>query len=171
MKNKKSNSKGFTLLELLVVVLIIGILAAIALPQYQLVMDKAKVSELFTIVKYLKEEQELFYLTHGRYATNCNELDPELPIDTRKLISKGNYYVYVHCLNEGTRVSSSIRNKETAGASDFLVAIEMYLNNLNNIALEGKEGKSFCFSKNNGRGLSLCKSLGKDLRDDHSYWL
>ena len=39
------NKKGFTLLELLVVVLIIGILASIALPQYTKAVEKAKLSE------------------------------------------------------------------------------------------------------------------------------
>ena len=78
LKLRKYPPRGFTLIELLVVVLIIGILAAIALPQYQEVVDKANYSSMMSLVKALKNEQELYYMVHGRYAANFEELGTDL---------------------------------------------------------------------------------------------
>ena len=76
--NKKTNkkfAKGFTLIELLVGVLIIGILAAIALPQYRKAKVKAEATQLILSVKALAEAQQRFYLTNNRYADNFSDLD------------------------------------------------------------------------------------------------
>jgi type II secretion system protein G len=69
------NKKAFTLIELLVVVLIIAILAAIALPKYQLAVEKARAQEGILAVKYLTKAIERYRLATGNYPNSVDELD------------------------------------------------------------------------------------------------
>ena len=79
MKQKNKNHKlGFTLLELLVVVLIIGILAAIALPQYRRSVEKSKATQALVILDSLRQSFNAYYLANGKYPTKFGDVDVSL---------------------------------------------------------------------------------------------
>ncbi len=69
--------KGFTLIELMVVVLIIAVLAAIALPKYNAAVDKAHMARVMALTQALKSAGERFFLAKGSYAITMKELDVE----------------------------------------------------------------------------------------------
>ena len=68
------NKNGFTLTEMLVVVLIIGILAAVAIPQYKEAVEKSIMQEAIINLKAIADANERFYMLNNRYA-KCTEMD------------------------------------------------------------------------------------------------
>ena len=70
---------GFTLIELLVVVLIIGILAAVAVPQYEKVVEKTRAMEAVGLVRSVRQAQELYYMQNSRYASSLDSLTLSFP--------------------------------------------------------------------------------------------
>lgn len=80
--NLKSRG-GFTLIEMLVVVMIIGILARVAVPQYFKVVEKDKASEGINLFLTLKGAQDRYMAKYGAFCNTtvagCNGFDVTPP--------------------------------------------------------------------------------------------
>jgi len=69
--NKQS---GFTLIELMIAVMVIGVLAAIAIPSYQQYVTRSNRTEGMALLQEAAARQERFLTQNNRYATTVAEL-------------------------------------------------------------------------------------------------
>ncbi|MCL5816825.1 pilin [Neisseria meningitidis] len=104
--------KGFTLIELMIVIAIVGILAAVALPAYQDYTARAQVSEAILLAEGQKSAVTEYYLNHGIWPANNNSAG----VATSANI-KGKYVEKVEVKNgvvTATMLSTGV-NKEIKG--------------------------------------------------------
>jgi len=69
IKQKKNTQAGFTLIELMVVIFILGLLAAVAIPRFMGESDKAKVGTAKTQIALLETALKMYKLDNGSYPT------------------------------------------------------------------------------------------------------
>ena len=70
---------GFTLVELSVVIVIIGILAAFAVPKFRQAVERSKAGEAFNYLSAIRDAQERYHSRQSIYATNLGALDINMP--------------------------------------------------------------------------------------------
>ncbi|HGG9260099.1 TPA: pilin [Neisseria meningitidis] len=101
--------KGFTLIELMIVIAIVGILAAVALPAYQDYTARAQVSEAILLAEGQKSAVTEYYLNHGEWPANNSSAG----VATSANI-KGKYVKEVEVKNgvvTATMLSSGVNNE------------------------------------------------------------
>lgn len=89
---------GFTLLELLLVVIILGILASLGITQYTKVIEKSRAAEAKMVLGQMRTAQEARKLEYGNYTATFDDLGLSL---TSGSCDGNHYFKYTTTLTEG----------------------------------------------------------------------
>ena len=131
---KRNLQKGFTLIELMIVVAIIGILAAVALPAYQDYTVRAKVSEAVIAASSAKSALAESFQSDG--VTGLNSA--AIAINATPTNQKASKYVLNYCVGAGT--ANPPATCTAGGASPWVISVGVAANANNGIptALNGQ---------------------------------
>lgn len=167
------NKRGFTLIEMLVVVLIIGILAGVALPQYQMAVAKAKVASILPVMRRWKDALQEYKLQHGSYedengtwAISGDILGANWPSDW----DDGSCGDNVECTGDYWYCSANEFRGSVYCLHDFNDGQLLIFMHNYDIADEEVAGLTTCEAIQNTKGNKICKALGGKSLGNVSIW-
>ena len=162
-------NKGFTLVELLVVVLIIGVLSAIALPQYTTAVERSRSVEALSLLSSISDSVQRYYIQHGVWP-NENQwgvLDIDVPsnpsgrggknftvtmipneenslkfvVSAERLLDDGKYYLIFNLTDNAASDTITVERSCSASAASYVAPTDKALTYCN--AITGGENESF----------------------------
>ncbi|MCQ2410809.1 MAG: hypothetical protein MJ053_04890 [Elusimicrobiaceae bacterium] len=131
--------------------LIIGILAAIALPQYQKTVMKSRVMQVLPFIRAVADAQQVYFLANGTYAQTVDELGVDFTCPE-------GWTCYV-----GTDSSGDQYNKVEATHNDSQISVIRYYGAPAAESLAELQNQTYCFAAtNNLKGIQVCKTFGPE---------
>ena len=163
-------NQAFTLIEILVVVLIIGILAAIAVPQYQKAVAKSEASESYLLLNNLFKAENAYLLATGKYTHNTADLDIKFPcqINNNNQFNACGKFYWRFCGSDLCAFAA-----RTYGDGFYYLEVYFDTGEFICVAEHGSKAKEICFEMgftkqvwNNSYTASGWKFLGKSRYTD-----
>ena len=115
MPKKRANKKhGFTLIELMVVVIIVGILAAVAIPLYRSNVKKAMASEGAALLGSVMTAERVYYAENSAYTTTQANLNVD---------ATGNKYFTAYTVSSADSAGFTATSSGTGGAAGVTVTM------------------------------------------------
>ena len=109
---------AFTLVEILIVVMILAILAAIIVPQFTNATEESKMSNLLSNLQSLRAQLELYKMHHNEtYPTDINNQVTQKTNSDGTLNATGAYGPYLHLFPANPFVDDPVKAVKTTGAA------------------------------------------------------
>ncbi len=136
--------RGLTLLELLVVLVLAGIVAALALPGYRQQMMRVHRTEAMTALLQLQAAEEKFYLRHNAYTANIAATPPTgLGLPTAS--ASGKYQLSVAVAEDGQSFIATATPSPGGGQETDHDCLAFSIDARGRRAVSGTRGIGHCF--------------------------
>lgn len=149
---KNKMRKGFSLIEMMVVVIVVGILSSIALPQYQQAVGKSRTNEAIATLGMIISAQDQYYVRKGQYTSDLSQLPLDIP--------DSEWYGY-NCFGADGAGSARTCTAYPKKQSNILPTFEFHSQYGQNHAISSYSGKRWCIaSPKNTVAYKICSGMG-----------
>jgi type IV pilus assembly protein PilE len=115
LKGNMKKEKGLTLIELLIVIVIVGILAGVAIPVYTGYIQRARRADAKTALEQVRAAMEMWRAEHGSYAATVAELQNTMGAPATSINNYYNWNFTVLNANSFTARAQALGSQATDG--------------------------------------------------------